>query len=156
MTTPQKSSITLTWEPRPEPLRPACVVGTGPAATRLARRLLRLDPATLSTLLGVAGPGLLCLTGREDDLPWADGVRYLGQDPGAPALLLPTTRAPLLHAGLLQRALLARASILGGAPPFAVLLDPPTLIPLGEAKGVARPALRAWLEQEAKRSGGAR
>ena len=55
-----------------------------------------------------AGAGLRVAFGPEwtlvvgDDLPWADGVTYLGWDDG---LLVPTTLAPSTPAGLLRHSL---------------------------------------------------
>ena len=85
------------------------------------------------------GTGLLLVLGREEDLPWIDGIVYLGKDPGAPSLLLPTTLEPDVPPALLERAILARAR--GMEAPIAVLVDPPALA----GTGVARPVLRAEL-----------
>jgi hypothetical protein len=43
----------------------------------------------------------LVVTGEPDDLPWSDGVTYLGAEDG---LLLPTLSTPTLPADLLRRA----------------------------------------------------
>ena len=92
----------------------------------------------------MGGPALIVLVGARADLPWIDGIVYLGRDPAAPALLLPTTLAPDVPPALLERAVLARLS--GAAPPIAVLVDPPALVPLGEARPVDRGVLARWVE----------
>jgi hypothetical protein len=131
---------------RAEPLRPAGVVAEGQAALGLARRLLALEDAALARLSGVAAPGLLAVAGAEEDLPWVDGVAYVGRDPAAPSLLLPTATEPAAPAALLERALLASAP---GAPlPLAVLDAPLRVVPLGAARPVERTRLAAWLARE--------
>jgi MoxR-vWA-beta-propeller ternary system protein len=130
--------------PREAPLAPVAALATGEAARRLARRLLAASDAELARLEGVAGPDLLAVTGAEADLPWVDGVHYLGRDPDAPALLLPTAARPVIPAPLLERALLARAPADG--TPYAVLPAPLTLVPLGGARPVLRARLAAWIE----------
>jgi len=128
---------------RAEPLRPCAAVAEGEAARRLAQRLLAKDDEALARLSGAAGSGLVALLGAEDDLPWADGVVYLGRDPAAPALLLPTALAPLAPLELWERALLAALD--APALPVAVLLAPLRAISLGGARPLQRAALEAWL-----------
>jgi hypothetical protein len=112
--------FSVVWRPRLRPLKPVGVFARGPAARALAERLLARDDAALARLRGVAGDGLLALLGAGGDLPWTDGVSYLGRDPEAPLLLLPTTQEPAIHPRLLERALLERALLehakTGGAP----------------------------------------
>ncbi len=134
----------VSFRVRTEPLAPVAAAARGPAATALARRLLARDDAALARLSGVGGPSLLVLSGDRDDLPWIDGIVYLGRDPAAPALRLPTTLAPDVPPALLERAVLARLQ--GAAPPIVVLVDPPALVPFGEARPVDRDTLRRWVE----------
>jgi hypothetical protein len=128
---------------RLEPLRPCAAVAEGEAARRLARRLLARPDEALARLSGAAGPGMIALLGAEEDLPWSDGVVYLGRDPAAPALLLPTALGPEAPLPLWERAFLAAAA--GAAPPLAVLLGPLRAVPLGGARPVQRAVLAAWL-----------
>jgi len=131
---------------RAEPLRPAAAVAEREAAGRLGRRLLALTDDGLARLSGVCAPGILAVVGAEEDLPWVDGVRYVGRDPSAPSLLLPTAAAPALPAALLEHALHARAA---GAPrPLAVLSGPLRVVPLGAARPLERARLAAWLARE--------
>ncbi len=105
------------------------------------RRLHALDDdalATLTGVVGVLGDAPLCVViGAADALPWIDGVRYLGRDDAAAALLLPTTHAPDVAPALLARAVQARvgARVTG---PIGVLVDDDgaiaALVPLGGAR----------------------
>jgi hypothetical protein len=117
------------------------VSAEGEAARALAKRLLVRSDEDLGRLRGVAGEGragLILVTGAELDLPWTDGARYLGQDPLAPSLLLPTARAPSVSPALLERALGRGASV-------AVLLDPPRVVSLADARVLARARIEALL-----------
>ena len=83
--------IELRVVPRPEPLVPQAAIAIDDAARALAERLLRLPDEHRSRLHGAAGERFLLVCGTEPDLPWCDGIGYLGRDPAAPGLLLPTT-----------------------------------------------------------------
>lgn len=138
----------VTWRPRPDPLEPAGVAARGAAARSLAARLLARGDEELGRLRGVAGPELLVALGAAADLPWTDGVSYLGRDPDAPLLLLPTNREPAVPARLLERALLARAQELAGLePPLAVLLAPDLLVSTAVARPIDRRVLKRWLSR---------
>jgi hypothetical protein len=139
--------VAVAWGPRDEPLAPLAVAARGRAARALAARLARCDDATLARLTGVAGPSLLIALGDGDVLPWVDGVVYLGRDPRAPSLLLPTALAPDVPVALLERALLGRGEAL--AAPLALFVDPPALVGVGAARPIERAALGAWIEREA-------
>jgi len=136
---------------RAEPLVASAALALGPAATRLLERLLQLDDARLLRLRGVAGDGLVLICGAAADLPWSDGVLYLGRDDSAPRLLLPTTTGPNLPSALLERAVARRfedrASEL--TSPWAVCFEPPLLIPTGNALPLSRDALEAWRAERA-------
>jgi hypothetical protein len=108
----------------------------------LAHRLLR-DPDSLSHYKAVGAPGLLVILGEEERLPWVDGVVYLGHDSQAPSLLFPTNLEPSAPAALLQRSL---AIVHNQSGPCALLLDPPLIVPLSEARTIARASLVKWLE----------
>jgi hypothetical protein len=110
----------------------------------LAVHLLERDAASLVTLTAVAGPELLVVLGASDELPWVDGISYLGRDASAPLLLLPTQLAPSVPAILLQTALLKQAASTG---PLAVIPRSGVLIPVGGARALARSALARWIEQ---------
>src|SRR5579871_6188987 len=124
--------IPVAFRPRAVPLAPVAVAARGEAAAALASRLARRDDAALGRLSGVSAPGLLLVIGAVEELPWVDGVVYLGRDPAAPSLLLPTALEPDVPAPLFERAVLARAR--SAAPPIAVLVDPPALVGAGAAR----------------------
>jgi hypothetical protein len=121
-------------------------VARGSGAAALARHLLGTrDEAALARLSGVRGPGLLLVLGREADLPWIDGIVYLGKDPAAPSLLLPSALEPDVPPALLERAILARAFALEA--PIAVLAHPPALAGAGGARPVRSKELQAFLAE---------
>lgn len=134
----------MRWRPRFTPLVSVGVAARGKAATSLAHRLLR-DPDSLSNYKGVGAPGLLVILGEENRLPWVDGVVYLGHNSQSPSLLLPTNLEPSVPAALLQRSLAAAHNHDG---PCALLPDPPLIVPLSEARTIARASLIKWLEAE--------
>jgi hypothetical protein len=133
--------VPLTWRPRFPPLEPLAVLATGPCIAALLARLLQRDDAALARVSGVAGEDLVVIAGPAAELPWADGVSYLGRDPLAPSLLLPTLREPEVPAGLLQQALLRRLD----AP--VVLLPGLGACSLAEARPLDRGLLRGLLER---------
>jgi hypothetical protein len=111
---------------------------------RLARRALERDDEQLVRLRGAASGDLLLFLGDAEELPWADGAVYLGRDPDAPGLLMPTLLAPAVHAPLLERAFRRRFPDAG--QPIAVLPGARVLLSAAAARPVDRVTLRAWLE----------
>lgn len=132
----------MRWRPRFTPLVSVGVAARGRTATNLAHRLLR-DAESLSHYKAIGGPGLLVVLGEEKQLPWVDGVVYLGHDSESPSLLFPTNLQPSVPAALLERSLAAAHNLRG---PCALLLDPPSIVPLSEARTIARASLIKWLE----------
>jgi hypothetical protein len=103
------------------------------------------DPDSLAKYKAVAAPGLLVILGEEKSLPWVDGVVYLGRDVQSPSLLFPTNLEPSVPAALLERSLATAHKYTG---PIALLLDPPSIIKLTEARTIARASLVKWLEAD--------
>jgi hypothetical protein len=134
--------VALTWRRREPPLAPRGLYARGAAAERLVRRLLAADDATLARLEGVAGADLVCVRGAAAELPWVDGVEYLGVDAHAPGLLLPTRLVPDAPVELVRRALAARC-------PTPLALVPGLVVPLATARPLERAALAAWLAARA-------
>lgn len=134
----------MTWRPRFTPLVPVGVAARGKGATSLAMRLLR-DPDSLSHYKAVGAPGLLVILGEETQLPWVDGAIYLGHESESPALLFPTNLEPSVPAALLERSLTA---VHNTSAPVALLLDPPSIVQLLEARTLARSSLTKWLEAQ--------
>jgi len=136
--------LPLRWRVREPPLEPLAAAATGDAARALARRLLAMPDERLSALRGVAGAGVLLVMGAADALPWVDGAQYLGRDPEAPGLLLPTALSPAVPLPLVERAVMFRRR--SSPMPMAVLLEPPLLVPLEDARPVERAAVQQWLK----------
>jgi hypothetical protein len=128
--------IPVGWSPREEPLPPEAVAGRGRVAVRLAERVLGRSEAWR----GVVGDDLIVVLGP--DLPWVDGVTYLGRDPRAPTLWFDTRVQPDVPPALLARAVARRVP-----GPVAWLADPTVLVPLGAAEPFHPPALGAWLAE---------
>jgi MoxR-vWA-beta-propeller ternary system domain bpX5 len=136
----------IIFSPRDDVLEPAAVAGTGPAARALAARLMLLSADQLGKLRGCAGSGIVAVLGEAKDLPWADGVTYLGRDPAAPRLLIPTMLRPDAAMDVLERAIARRAAGLPG--PWAVLTPPPRLFSMADAAILSRSHLAQWLEAQ--------
>ncbi|MFO0695454.1 MAG: hypothetical protein U0230_17965 [Polyangiales bacterium] len=136
--------LVLGFRGRPEPLGPSAVVAFDEVALRLARRLLDADDERLSRLRGVGGDGTLAILGDERDLPWEDGVIYLGTEEADPSICVPTTLEPDVPSGWLASIVDARGSLLPLAlVPRAEGLD---VISLREARPLARAKLAAFVE----------
>jgi hypothetical protein len=134
----------IPFVPRPDILDPIAVVGSGPVAVALAQRLLRLADEALHELRGAAGDDVLVVLGATDALPWVDGVNYLGRDPNAPRLLLPTTIRPAIAADAFERAIARHAAALPG--PWAVLPDARRVFSVMHAGPIDRNILGRWVE----------
>ena len=93
----------------------------------------------------MGAPGLLVILGEEERLPWVDGIVYLGHDPQSPSLFFPTTVEPSVPPALLERSV---AMVHGQRGPCALLLDPPSIVPLAEARIIAHDSLIKWLESD--------
>jgi hypothetical protein len=134
----------IPFVPRPDVLDPVAVVGLGPVARALARRLLRRGEEGLGALRGAAGDDVLVVLGAAEALPWVDGVNYLGRDPGAPRLLLPTMVRPAVAADAFERAIARHAAVLPS--PWAVLPDARRVFSIAHADPIDRALLGRWLE----------
>ena len=139
--------VPIAWRPRSAPLEPVGMAARGEAARALARRLLARSDEDLARLTGVAGQDLILLLGDAALLPWVEGAAYLGRDARAPSLLLPTNREPTVPLPLVERALIARAGHSKAEPPLAVLLDPPLLASVLEARPLIRRRLSLLLQE---------
>lgn len=141
------SAIAVRWQPRALPLDPVAVFAAGTVARALIKRLLRCTDDELGRLRGVAGENLLVVEGVAEDLPWAHGVAYLGRDPGAPGLLLPTAVLPDVPLALFEQAVAAKCR-----PPVAVIHEPPTFVSTSRALPVRRDRLLELEEAMAARA----
>ncbi len=136
--------VQITFSPRDEVLEPVATIALGQAARMLAERLLRHADEQLRAWTGVAAADVLVVLGASDSLPWVDGVSYLGRDPRAPRLLIPTTLRPAVAIEVFEQAVLAGDSRL--APPLAVIVSPPRIFSVAGALPIQRDRVRAWLE----------
>lgn len=136
----------VTWSDREPPLTACAIAASGEVARRLASHLLELDRSAMGRLSGVAGKNSIVLLADETNLPWVDGALYLGRDPMAPALLLPTRIEPAVPAAnLFERALLNRFSKYG--LPLAVLPETLSVISCYEARPITRSRIEEWLAE---------
>jgi hypothetical protein len=140
---PPQSQFEVRWEPRDCPLVPVAAAAHGEAAIALARRLLQQGDEHLCRLEGLAGKQLIVIHGDSDVLPWVNGILYLGVDPAAPSLLLPTNYRPSVPPVLLMQALAAKTDTRGLV---ALLPHPLLLVPMRSARPISRKTLEAWLE----------
>lgn len=147
-------TLRVTWGERAEPREPAGVIARGESARALARRTLELEDDHLSRLRAAGGTAdcLLLLLGDLADLPWADGVVYLGKDEDAPSLLLPTMLASSAPLPLVERLILRRS----GDLPLPVVFLPQTglLLSATAARPVSRRVLSVWLSAWEAAAGG--
>jgi len=137
------AGVGVSWLPRSEPLAPCACIARGTAARALADTLLAWEPARLDRIKACAGDGVLVVLGEGPDLPWLDGITYLGRDDAAPHLLMPTSRRPDVPVDLFARALAARVR----GTPGAVLPDPAggiLWVPVAAAGPIERASLEAW------------
>ena len=136
------NGVTIEWCPRFEPLKPVAVAASGASAQELARRIIARDAEEIAKFAGVAFESTLLLLGAEEDLPWVDGVTYLGVDPSAPSLLVPTNQMPSIPAALLERAVMRAYQ---SEAPIAVLPKTSMLIAVSAARRIDAERLAAWL-----------
>ena len=126
------------WRIRTRPLEPEGVVGIGSVGRVLGSRLLSRGDA--EQYRGVTCGEVLVVLGPEP--PWADGVIYLGKEPEAPGLWLPTLLEPTVHPALIARALRDRGCI----GPIGMIPHQRLAIPLGDARPISSAHLTAWVE----------
>jgi hypothetical protein len=138
--------VPVAWTPREPPLVPAAAIACDRAAFALADRLCAIPDDRLARLSGIAARSLIVVAGSEADLPWVDGVSYVGRDPAAPSLLLPTHLVPDVGVAIFERAVVARFAI---APPVVVLPDRALIFSLASALPITRGAVAAWRERAA-------
>ncbi|WP_405020648.1 hypothetical protein OHV05_31090 [Kitasatospora sp. NBC_00070] len=133
-----RPSVPLRWERREPPLPSVAVLAVGAAVPGLAVAAReRIRSGARLAVLAEDDPGLpiadrmLLVLGAEQDLPWADGARYLGRDAG---LLTPTTARPGPATALWRRALGgAEGQLCVLVPGRALVADPPVPLTSGEA-----------------------
>jgi hypothetical protein len=129
------------FRPRLTPLTPLALYAERAGARSLVMQLMAATDARLRALRAVATPDCVVLLGQERELPWADGVVYLGQDARAPLLLLPTYCEPDVPLDLFEQRIVAGAQ----PAPIAVLPHAKRVIAVGHARLLECAALKRWL-----------
>ena len=129
----------LEWLPRAQALPAVAVAASGAAGTQLLQALARLDP--LPALEGVVSANEVVVLGPFDALPWVEGAVYLGREPEAPTLLLPTTLKPAVPLPWLASAVVALCPV----GRVAVLPQSRRIVPLHAARLIESHTLRAAL-----------
>ena len=107
----------VSWVRREPPLPARAVVARDDAVVGLAEAVeARL--AAGADLRVCSGRGWLLALGEEGDLPWSDGVTYLGWDAGVltPTTLRSTVPPDLLHLALRRRASAGHALLVAIGP----------------------------------------
>jgi len=126
----------IEWRNRFDALQPLAIIAFGDAANRLKAKLLSLDDERLSALQGVFNKDLLFVAGETENLPWADGVIYLGKDAAATSIFVPTNLRPNIPIDLFEKSLLLRFA---AAKPFAVVDN--RIVSIGKMRPVSRKIL---------------
>jgi hypothetical protein len=137
--------MSIAFTPRDTILDPVAVAGLGNAARALAHRLLALKDDRLRELRGAAGEGILIALGETAALPWAAGVTYLGYEPDAPRLLVPTMLRPAIAFDVFERAIARYAAPL--STPWAVLASPARVFSVANATTIDRKEILKWLDE---------
>ncbi|MCA9552598.1 MAG: hypothetical protein KC933_21370 [Myxococcales bacterium] len=145
-------SFRVEWVARQPPLPPVGVAARGHAAELLVRNLLTRSDDALANFTGLAAPDLVVVCSADigrptnrSELPWVDGVSYLGVAPGSAGLWVPTTLAPTVPEALLARAI-QHARIPAPAAILLFTVGEATVISLAQARPLARDQLVAWQE----------
>jgi len=128
--------LKIEWINRFDALAPQALIAFGAAAQRLRSKLLKLDDEKLANLQGVFAENLIFVSGSAENLPWADGVIYLGRDAPAASILVPTNLRPNVPVDLFEKSLLKNFA---AQKPFAVVED--KIISVGAMRPISRKIL---------------
>jgi len=139
------SPLSFGWRPRHEALEPCAAWASDAARLALLQHLIAQPEERLARLTGLASKELLVVLGPAAELPWVDGVKYLGIDARAPGLLLPTQLEPEVHPALVERGL--RTRFAAEVAPLAVLLEPARVASLASARPLERARLVDLMER---------
>ena len=112
----------------------------GETKLRLTEHLLTQEDKVLEAMAAVFFDDALFVKGESETLPWVDGIRYLGIDPDAPRLWIPTHTKPNVALGIFAAAIQKHAGIAG---PLAVSLFPKRTFPVGDSHILTRASLMA-------------
>ncbi len=136
--------INIRWTQRDDPLMPVGVAAVGDQAHALARRALRGDcTGLMDRLRAVATVDALLLLGCVSDLPWVEGAVYLGKDPKAGSLLIPTNMVPSVPIDAVARCFVTYFADV--QPPIVILPEHRRVFSSAPALPLARSHLVRWL-----------
>jgi MoxR-vWA-beta-propeller ternary system domain bpX5 len=130
-------TLEIKWDNRFDSLEPLALITFDEAARRLRDKLLSFDDEKLSAWQGVYALDLLFIAGA--DLPWTDGVIYLGKDARTTSIFIPTNLRPNVPFDLFEKSLLRRFA---AQKPFAVVEN--QIIPVGKMRPISRKVLSAF------------
>jgi hypothetical protein len=139
------ATIDVIWSPREFALAPQAVAACNSVlAKAMAAKLLKRNDDELRTLQCVAGSSVLFVIGDESDLPWLDGVVYIGQERNS-TIYVPTMLQASAPLPLLERALLSANPTL--MPPIAVLPNASLVLSLAKPFIADRQKLESLMEK---------
>ncbi len=126
--------LEIKWQNRFDSLAPLALIAFDGVARRLKDKLLSFEDEKLSAWQGVFAEDLLFVAGAE--LPWTNGVIYLGKDTRATSIFVPTNLRPNAPFDLFEKNLLRRFA---AQKPFAVVGS--RIIPVGKMRPISRKVL---------------
>jgi len=141
------SGLTVRWQRREPPLSPAALAVRNEHLGSLHTSLQRREPEVLQLLEIVRFEDGVVVFGPAAQLPWVDPGLYLGRDPQASGLLVPTQEQANVPMDLFERALRRRLGDITGT--LAVLPAWEKVVPLHAAVHLSPSLLAAALEAPA-------
>lgn len=141
------SGLTVRWQRREPPLTPVALAVRNEHLGSLHTRLQRRQPEVLQSLEIVRFEDGVVVFGSAAQLPWVDHGLYLGRDPQASGLLVPTLEQANVPMDLFERALRRRLGDVTG--PLAVLPAWEKAVPLQAAVHLSPSLLATALEAPA-------
>ena len=141
------SDLSIRWQRREPPLTPAALAVQNRHLGALHVRLQRRPAEALPSLEIVRFEDGVVVLGPEEELPWVDHGLYLGRDPQASGLLVPTREQANVPMDLFERALRRRLGDVPGT--LAVLPGWEMVVPLHAPVPLSPSLLAAALEAPA-------
>jgi hypothetical protein len=129
--------------PRAVPLAAHAMIARGDAALALARKLRESAPAGLRGVTWADAIALFADT--PEQLPWIDRASWLGREPLAPSLFVPTQLELVPHPQLVRAALARKLGVDRFPVALAVTGERIEVIPLGTARAPSPQVIEAFL-----------
>lgn len=133
----------VNWKSRRKPLDAIAVAGRGVTKLIIMERLRRRAPSDLIGLHLITFNDYFVILGDPCNLPWATGAIYMGRDPKAPNLLLPTMLEPTLSTNVLERVLSNYSGYTATA--IAVFARPLYIMPIVDARPLTEEPSIKWI-----------